>query len=86
METVKIISIVLIYLTCVKNIPQLYKCFTTKKVDDFSIYTLVFGVIISALWLYHGFLINDYTSIVTSTISSIVAISLFVLYLIYRKG
>ena len=70
---------------CVQLFPQLYKTFTTRKVDDLSFYSLVLLFTTNLLWLLHGYFINDLSLIVAGLISMAVNLSLMVLYLRYAK-
>ena len=70
---------------CVQLFPQLYKTFTTKRVDDLSFYSLVLLFTTNLLWMLHGYFIMDMSLIVAGLISMAVNLSLMVLYLMYRK-
>lgn len=70
---------------CVQLFPQLYKTFTTKKVDDLSFYSLVLLFTTNLLWVLHGYFIMDLSLIVAGLISMAVNFALMLLYLRYTK-
>jgi MtN3 and saliva related transmembrane protein len=71
---------------CIQLFPQLYKTYTTKSVDDLSLYSLLLILTTNLLWLLHGFYIMDRSLIVAGIISMIVNMALLVLYFLYRKN
>lgn len=80
-----IVAIVAPLVNCIQLFPQLYKTYVTKSVDDLSMYSLLLILTTNMLWLLHGFFIGDYPLIIAGVISLIINVSLFVLYLRYRK-
>jgi MtN3 and saliva related transmembrane protein len=80
-----IVAILAPLVNCIQLFPQLYKTYVTKSVDDLSMYSLLLILTTNILWLLHGFFIGDYSLMVSGTISLIINITLFVLYLRYRK-
>jgi len=70
---------------CVQLLPQLYKTFTTKSVDDLSVYSLLLILTTNFLWLLHGYFILDLSLLVAGIISMIINSSLLILYFLYRK-
>jgi MtN3 and saliva related transmembrane protein len=70
---------------CVQLLPQLYKTFTTKSVDDLSVYSLLLILTTNFLWLLHGYFILDLSLLVAGVISMIINSSLLILYFLYRK-
>lgn len=70
---------------CVQQLPQLYKTFTTKRVKDLSLYSLLLILTTNLLWLLHGYFIMDVPLIVSGFFSLLVNSSLLVLYFIYHK-
>ena len=70
---------------CVQLFPQLYKTFTTRKVDDLSFYSLVLLFTTNLLWVLHGYFIMDMSLIIAGLISMAVNLSLMFLYLRYTK-
>jgi len=71
--------------TCSQLVPQLYKTYTTKHVEDLSFFSLMLLVVSATLWTLHGFFIKDISLLIAGFISLIINISMFVLYLIYSK-
>lgn len=80
-----IVAIVAPIVNCIQLFPQLYKTYVTKSVDDLSMYSLLLILTTNILWLLHGFFIRDSPLIIAGVISLSINISLFVLYLRYRK-
>ena len=80
-----IVAIVAPVVNCIQLFPQLYKTYVTKSVDDLSMYSLLLILTTNMLWLLHGFFIGDSPLIIAGVISMIINVSLFVLYLRYRK-
>ena len=70
---------------CVQLFPQLYKTYTTRKVDDLSFYSLLLLFTTNLLWVLHGYFIMDASLIVAGLISMAVNASLLVLYLRYTR-
>lgn len=63
-------------------IPQIWKAWKTKEVDDVSprmFYVLITGL---GLWVVYGFIKNDIPIIVTN--GTALALNLFMLFLIFR--
>lgn len=71
-------------LNCIQLVPQLYKTYTTKKVNDLSFYSLFLFAITSCMWLLHGFFIKDYSVMISASFGIIVNTSLLYLYMTYR--
>lgn len=70
---------------CVQLFPQLYKTWTTKRVKDLSAYSLFLILAANLLWLLHGYFRIDYSLIGAGIISLVINLTLFWLYLMYRK-
>jgi len=80
-----IVAILAPVVNCIQLFPQLYKTYLTKSVDDLSVHSLLLILTTNILWLLHGFFIGDYPLIIAGVISLVINITLFVLYLRYRK-
>lgn len=61
-------------------IPQLYRTWTTKSVEDLSLYTLCLFIITTCLWLAHGIYIDDPSLIISGFINLTVNLTLLGLY------
>ena len=72
-------------MNCIQLIPQLYKTFITKRVKDLSLYSLLFMLLTTILWLFHGYFIKDISLIIAGIINILVNITLLLLYFIYTK-
>jgi len=74
------------FFTTIGAIPQIYKAWTTKKVDDVSprmFLILTLGVF---LWTIYGILKSDAPIIITNGISTILNTSMLILILKYRSN
>jgi len=80
-----IVTILAPTVSCIQTVPQLYKVYITKHVEDLSFSTLVLLVVSTSLWALHGFFIRDGSLLAAGIISVVVNIALVILYLIYRK-
>ena len=80
-----IVSVLAPLLTFSQLIPQLYKTYQTKRVKDLSIHTIFIIFLSNVLWLIHGLYTHDITLIFSGIISSIISLSMLVLYFIHNK-
>ena len=53
-----IVSILAPLFGTVQLIPQLYKTYHTRSVEDLSIHTIIMIMVTDILWLIHGFIGN----------------------------
>jgi MtN3 and saliva related transmembrane protein len=72
--------------TSIQLLPQLYKTYNTKSVEDLSFYTILFILINNILWTIHGYFIFDYSLIISGFLSIIIILVLFILYWMYNKN
>lgn len=72
-------------INCVQLVPQLYKTYTTKSVDDLSLSSLLLILTTNLLWLLHGYFIVDFSLIIAGIISMIINTTLLLFYFLYRK-
>jgi MtN3 and saliva related transmembrane protein len=66
-------------------LPQVYKSFKTKQVDDLSMVMLVIYVINCTLWGIYGILLQSNPIIICNLLALVIAIIQMVLKLKYRK-
>jgi len=71
---------------CIQLLPQLYKTFMTKSVEDLSVYSLLLILMTNFLWLLHGYFIFDLSLLVAGVISMSINSTLLILYFLYRKN
>jgi MtN3 and saliva related transmembrane protein len=69
--------------TSIQLLPQLFKTYKTKSVEDLSLYTLLLILINNLLWLIHGYFIFDYSLIMSGIFSLIINTALLIFYIIY---
>jgi len=66
--------------------PQLYKTYSTKRVNDLSFYTLVLALVSNLVWIAHGYFIFD-MSVLAASFSSLFANTILMwFYMMYRKN
>ena len=80
-----IVAVLAPSISCIQLVPQLYKVYITKHVDDLSFFTLVLLVVSATAWTLHGIFIKDQSLLVAGSISLLVNSLLLFLYLLYRK-
>ncbi len=64
---------------------QLYKIIKTKNVKGVSFATYIFFTLGITMWLIYGFSIGDFPIIISNLVFLIGALSVIVIYIIYRK-
>ncbi len=69
--------------TMIQFIPQVYKMHKTKKVKDISEFGILFWIFSAALWLVHGFFINDLSITASSIVNILVCLFMLILYYKY---
>lgn len=70
--------------TSIQLLPQLFKTYKTKSVEDLSLYTLLLILINNLLWLIHGYFIFDYSLIMSGIFSLIINTALLIFYILYN--
>jgi MtN3 and saliva related transmembrane protein len=75
-----IVSILAPFFGTIQLLPQLYKTYHTRSVEDLSMHTILCIFVTDILWLLHGVFIFDLSLIISSCISTIIIISLVFLY------
>lgn len=70
----------------VQSCPQLYKTYTSKKVKDLSLYSMILMLTASLLWFLHGYFISDNSLMLGGGINVIINAMLLLLYFIYSKN
>lgn len=78
------VAILATLVNTIQQLPQLYKTFTTKRVKDLSLYSLILILTTNTLWLLHGYFIMDIPLLVSGFVSLIVNSMLLILYFRYR--
>jgi uncharacterized protein with PQ loop repeat len=71
--------------SCVQMVPQLYKTYTTQRVEDISLYSLVLICIANIFWGLHGYIIGDAPLIVAGALTAAINGTLLFLYFKYSK-
>lgn len=66
--------------------PQLYKTYSTKRVNDLSFYTLVLVLVTNMLWIAHGYFIFDIPVLAASFINLFANVILIWFYMMYRTN
>lgn len=81
----KIVGIAAGVLTGTSMLPQLIKMFQEKKASQVSVFMLVILISGLSLWVWYGFLKNDWPIIVTNIFSLAVNILMIILRYKYRN-
>lgn len=71
-------------INCVQLLPQVYKTYSTKNVNDLSLGSLLLILLTNLLWFLHGYFISDKSLIISGFISILINIILLSLYFSYR--
>lgn len=71
---------------CIQMVPQVYKTYTTKRVKDLSLYTILLLLTTNFLWLLHGYFIMDISLLVGGVVSMTLNSILLILYLNYQNA
>ena len=64
----EILSMAAVVLTCICNLPQLYRTIRTREVAAFEYKTLFLRVLISLLWFAYGFILSEWYLLTSSVI------------------
>lgn len=78
-----IVAILAPLINIIQQIPQLYKTYITKSVNDLSLGSLILFLFTNILWSLHGFFIGDLSCLIGSLISMFITLSLLILFLLY---
>jgi MtN3 and saliva related transmembrane protein len=81
----KIVGIAAGVLTGTSMLPQLIKMFQEKKASQVSVFMLVILISGLSLWVWYGFLKNDWPIIITNIFSLTVNIVMVILRYKYRN-
>jgi len=72
--------------SCIQMVPQLYKTYTTQRVEDISLYSLVLICIANILWAMHGYIIGDSPLVIAGGLTAAINGTLLFLYFKYSKS
>ena len=84
--TENILGIAGTILVSVALLPQVYKVFKTKSVNDLSMKWLIIECLSSILWIVYGILKNDLLIILTNAVISISHLLLTIARYSYKKA
>ena len=68
---------------CIQLLPQVYKTWTTRRVHDLSLHSLLLLLLTSILWLLHGYCIADVPLMAAGLFTVTVNIVMVTLYGMY---
>jgi uncharacterized protein with PQ loop repeat len=77
----KDIAVIIPVLSSIQQLPQLYKSYTTNRVEDLSIESLAIILLTNILWFFHGYFIRDFTLIISAVASILINTALISLCL-----
>jgi MtN3 and saliva related transmembrane protein len=86
MTSVTIIGVLASALTAIAAFPQLLKIIREKKAEDLSVLMLCVLITGLALWIYYGFMKEDYIIIVANCISAFIYILILILTIRYKQN
>jgi len=66
-------------------VPQVYKTFTTKSVEDLSYWMLLLMLTGLTLWLLYGIELNELPIILTNAVTGLLVLSLIVMKYTFTK-
>lgn len=69
----------------IQHLPQIYKIYTRRSVEDISFWSLFLFITASLAWMTHGYMQNDIVVIVSSSISLCMNFILIAMYLYFSK-
>ncbi|WP_114789090.1 SemiSWEET family sugar transporter [Niabella yanshanensis] len=84
-NTQTIIGVAASVCTAVSLFPQLVKIIREKKESDISYWMLAILITGLALWVWYGFMDEDYIIIVSNSVSLLINISVLILNIYYRR-
>lgn len=79
------ISITAIITSNIALLPQIYKSYRSRSVNDLSVLMLINFLICSVTWVIYGFYIEDMTVWLTNCISTFFNLTLLCLKIKYHK-
>ncbi len=85
MNTQTIVGVAASICTAVSLFPQLVKIIREKKESDISYWMLVILITGLALWVWYGFMEEDYIILISNSVSLLINISVLVLNICYSR-
>jgi len=79
----RVIAGLAVVLSTIQVIPQIYKVYVRKQVRDLSLATIGLGLFSAFVWAAHGYLISDFTLIMSSTTVGFLQTILMTMYFMY---
>lgn len=82
---IEIIGFLAAALTTTSFVPQVYRVWKTKQVEDISFMmylSMFFGV---SLWFYYGYIINSISMMIANTVSALLVLSILYFKRRYSK-
>lgn len=86
MSTEILIGIGASIFTAVSSIPQLVKLIKEKKAEDISLFMFMVLLTGLGLWIYYGFLKNDWILIIANSFSFLLNLTVIILASVYKKS
>lgn len=72
-------------ITSVAMLPQLIKVLKNKEVEDLSLLMISFLILGLSLWVWYGFIKDEWPIILSNAFAVLVNICLLIFYFTYRK-
>lgn len=86
MNIYEFVGAVAVILSSFNLLPQVYKGFKTKSVNDISWIFVIIIIIATVLWFIYGMYRNDWAILMTNAIIFLLANVLLLQKIIYRKN
>ncbi len=81
----EILGLVAGVFTSVSQLPQLIKTIKEKEAKNLSLGMMIMLIVGVSLWIYYGFLKNDFPIIATNIFSDLVNVTLLFVSIRYKK-
>ena len=67
-DVTNMLSLAAVILTCICNLPQLYKTLKTKEVEAFEYKTIVLRIIICFLWIAYSSILQEWNLLISGSV------------------
>lgn len=86
MDKITLVGIAASIFTATASIPQLIKIARSKKADDISALMIMVLIAGLGLWVYYGFLKEDWILLIANTIPCLVNMGILLLWFRYKDN
>ncbi|GAB1308056.1 hypothetical protein KH5_07390 [Urechidicola sp. KH5] len=82
---IEIIGLIAAFLTTSAFVPQAFKIYKSKEVDDISLSMYIAMFVGICLWFYYGYHINSISIMLANLVSGLVVMSILIFKIRYSK-